>query len=541
MRRVGDDHYGNCTVVNDSEDYVEIPGTQWANGELAGKPITLWVTGGNPRTFTIAGNEQLPVGNPTHTRIHLPSESDLTNINQTAPRMIYIPRASATLYTYHTDVQGNVVAISDAGGRVIETMKYDVYGRLTEVKEWNGSALAAINDANANGFIDASEYFDCSLTKNPYLFQGQRLDEETGLYYFKNRYYDPNHGRFISRDPEGMVDGPNLYAFVNNNPINFTDPLGLAVTMTEAEYQKLRCEGSNGADRQLCAAFAAVFGGQFWFEDKKLVGTGWDSKWDEEFNQLLDDTSGVNMSLSTFRIKAANEFREKAMPREKWFLGWLLGGDSVTTARFGLPTLYVLNGSVNDPLGDEVLLSQTINSTLDIITKTVSKSDAMNILALLQPSDICIISGHGDPGVTTDGVFSGANRNIEMSSGYLWSDELKLALSCGRPGIIYLHGCASMSNETLYTPAKEGGAKVVMGYDQGIGEGNAATARNDFFLALLRDGKTFEEAKQVVQSYLDTLPPPPGEYVKPNFMIKYSDPKYGGMTYEQYRQSVTNP
>jgi RHS repeat-associated protein len=65
------------------------------------------------------------------------------------------------------------------------------------------------------------------LTKNPYLFQGQRLDEETGLYYFKNRYYDPVHGRFISRDPEGMVDGPNLYAFVNNNPVNFVDPLGL--------------------------------------------------------------------------------------------------------------------------------------------------------------------------------------------------------------------------------------------------------------------------------------------------------------------------
>jgi RHS repeat-associated protein len=73
----------------------------------------------------------------------------------------------------------------------------------------------------------------CSLTKNPYLFQGQRLDEETGLYYFKNRYYDPVHGRFISRDPAGMTDGPNLYAFVNNNPINFVDPLGLEMQWFE--------------------------------------------------------------------------------------------------------------------------------------------------------------------------------------------------------------------------------------------------------------------------------------------------------------------
>jgi RHS repeat-associated protein len=33
------------------------------------------------------------------------------------------------------------------------------------------------------------------------MFQGQRLDEETGLYYFKSRYYDPETGRFITRDP----------------------------------------------------------------------------------------------------------------------------------------------------------------------------------------------------------------------------------------------------------------------------------------------------------------------------------------------------
>jgi len=63
--------------------------------------------------------------------------------------------------------------------------------------------------------------------KNPYLFQGRRLDEETGLYYFRNRYYDPAHGRFILRDPEGFVDGPNLYSFVNNNPVCYVDPYGL--------------------------------------------------------------------------------------------------------------------------------------------------------------------------------------------------------------------------------------------------------------------------------------------------------------------------
>ena len=74
------------------------------------------------------------------------------------------------------------------------------------------------------------------MTKNPYLFQGRRLDEESGLYYFRNRYYDPEHGRFISRDPEGFVDGPNLYSFVNNNPINYVDLMGRGLYITVKKF-----------------------------------------------------------------------------------------------------------------------------------------------------------------------------------------------------------------------------------------------------------------------------------------------------------------
>jgi RHS repeat-associated protein len=69
------------------------------------------------------------------------------------------------------------------------------------------------------------------------MFQGQRYDEESGLYYFKNRYYDPETGRFITRDPSGMVDGPNLYAFVNNNPINYVDPLGQMAVIVEGNVE----------------------------------------------------------------------------------------------------------------------------------------------------------------------------------------------------------------------------------------------------------------------------------------------------------------
>ena len=48
-----------------------------------------------------------------------------------------------------------------------------------------------------------------------------------GLNYYKARFYDSQIGRFMTPDPAGMVDGPNLYAYVLNDPLNATDPSGL--------------------------------------------------------------------------------------------------------------------------------------------------------------------------------------------------------------------------------------------------------------------------------------------------------------------------
>jgi RHS repeat-associated protein len=61
------------------------------------------------------------------------------------------------------------------------------------------------------------------------LFHGRPLDGETGLYYFRNRYYDPELGRFTSVDPLGYGDGPSMYGFAMNGPVNGRDPLGLCV------------------------------------------------------------------------------------------------------------------------------------------------------------------------------------------------------------------------------------------------------------------------------------------------------------------------
>ena len=66
-----------------------------------------------------------------------------------------------------------------------------------------------------------------STVGNVYGFHGRPVDPETGLVYFRNRYYDPELGRFLTADPLGYVDGPSMYGYAGNDPLNKHDPLGL--------------------------------------------------------------------------------------------------------------------------------------------------------------------------------------------------------------------------------------------------------------------------------------------------------------------------
>ncbi len=63
---------------------------------------------------------------------------------------------------------------------------------------------------------------------SPWRFEGQRLDVETGLLCFPNRYYQPSLGRWLTPDPIDFADGANLYAYVHNSPMSYVDPTGLA-------------------------------------------------------------------------------------------------------------------------------------------------------------------------------------------------------------------------------------------------------------------------------------------------------------------------
>jgi RHS repeat-associated protein len=113
---------------------------------------------------------------------------------------------------YHEDGRGNIAAISDIGGNVIERYEYDAYGQ------------PSMFDAGGN-------ILKSSPAGNPYFFKGRRFDPETGLYYMRNRYFHPRLGRFLTRDPLGVwADTTNLgnsYTFAGNDPLNSGDALGL--------------------------------------------------------------------------------------------------------------------------------------------------------------------------------------------------------------------------------------------------------------------------------------------------------------------------
>jgi RHS repeat-associated protein len=100
----------------------------------------------------------------------------------------------------HQDARSDIVALTDAGGGVAASVAYDEFGRHRR----------------------------SGLASTPYLFQGQRRDPETGLYQFRNRYYDPASGRFLTRDPVwDTMNAGNSYTFVGNDPVTRRDPLGL--------------------------------------------------------------------------------------------------------------------------------------------------------------------------------------------------------------------------------------------------------------------------------------------------------------------------
>jgi RHS repeat-associated protein len=138
-------------------------------------------------------NEENSAGTLSLTYVHDPMKpigTVLADLAGTTP-------ATGTARYYHQDNIGSTRRLVNASKTTISAIMYDPFG------------------AGMGG------------SGTTHLYTGHDWDETSELYYAPYRYYSPEFARWLTRDPLGMVDGPNVYAYVANNPINSYDLLGL--------------------------------------------------------------------------------------------------------------------------------------------------------------------------------------------------------------------------------------------------------------------------------------------------------------------------
>ena len=126
-----------------------------------------------------------------------------------------------------------IVAIRN-GGSTVEVLLEDRLGSVVGIA--NGAALASPLSRSRTfrpfGDTDGSG----GGVWNAYRFAGERLDPESGFVYLRARYYDPEVGRFLNKDPSGLRGGANLFAYAANDPVNRRDPSGLNPLNTVGEF-----------------------------------------------------------------------------------------------------------------------------------------------------------------------------------------------------------------------------------------------------------------------------------------------------------------
>jgi RHS repeat-associated protein len=127
-------------------------------------------------------------------------ERDATGVNVTKRFFAQGEQIAGARYYYTRDHLGSIREMTNSTGAIQARYDYDPYGRATLVQ---GTNLA------------------------DFQYAGYYEHQTSGLNFTKDRAYDPNTAKWLSRDPIGEDGGINLYDYVGNNPANYSDPLGL--------------------------------------------------------------------------------------------------------------------------------------------------------------------------------------------------------------------------------------------------------------------------------------------------------------------------
>ncbi len=159
---------------------------------------------------------------PFGRRMQKVSPTGTTNYLYDGANVIEEVDGTGTVLARYSQGPGIDQPLSDVVGGAAKFYQADGLGSITALADISGSATDAyVTDTFGNTTSSAG------TTRNPYRYTARDLDSETGLYYYRARYYDPAVGRFIGEDPIRLSGGTNFYEYVYANPTTAADPLGL--------------------------------------------------------------------------------------------------------------------------------------------------------------------------------------------------------------------------------------------------------------------------------------------------------------------------
>lgn len=158
---------------------------------------------------------------PFGRRIQKSSSSATTNYIYDGANVIEQLNSAGAILNRFTDTQNvdEPLAITSSG--VSNFYEQDGLGSVTSLTNSSGS-LSQTYTFDSFGNTTASS----GSVANPYQYTAREFDSETGLYYYRARYYDPSIGRFVTEDPLAFNAGIDFYVYVGNVPTEYIDPFG---------------------------------------------------------------------------------------------------------------------------------------------------------------------------------------------------------------------------------------------------------------------------------------------------------------------------